>query len=459
MRWLAFLSPFLLSFSLQAQPLSFSDALAAMRAGDESLAAAQALEQQRMFERRAAAGLQLPNVEGNARFNRINEPIVIDLEQARQLLLALNPQVPPGAIPALNIGVQGEVFWRANMRVTQPIYTGGRISAAKQAADARIRDSGESRRDVEQTLITDLVRRYYGLQLAEQVHGLRAQALSALRQHSYVARRLFEEGQIARPERLNAEVAEAEAERLLRAAEYDVELARTALRLLLPAAGDDISAASPLFLVNDIGPLDAYRSAGESANPSLRRLDAQKDLARQGVRVARSDFLPSVAAFGVRELWEPDLTLLDPTWVVGVNIQWNFFDGGRKQNQLRAAREQQRRVELLQSKATRAVSTLVQRSYQNTRKAKDLYTTLDKTLALADENVRVRKRAFEEGFATSLEVVNAELSRQAVELQRLAAAYDYVVALAELLEASGQSDRFEEWRSRADVVAARGGSE
>lgn len=435
-----------------SQPLSFPEALDQMRSGDETLQASRTLEQQRIYEQRSATGLQLPTIDGSARFNRMNDPIVIDLEQARQLLLALNPQVPPGAIPPLRIGVQGEHFWRANLRITQPLYTGGKISAAKRAAEAHVRDSGESRRDTEQTLTTDLVRRYYGLQLVEQVRDLRAGMLETLKQHSYVARRLFEEGQIARPERLHAEVTEAEAERELRAAEYDVELARTGLQVLVPAAGDDVSATSPLFLRSDIGPLENYRSASQASNPNLRRLDAQHDLAQQGIRAARSEYLPTVAAFGYRELWEPDLTILDPTWVVGFGVQWNFFDGGRKQNQLRAAREQQRRVELLQSKAEREVAALVKRNFQSVQKARDVYETLLKTAELADENVRIRTRAFEEGFATSLEVVDAQLTRQAVQLQRLSAAYSYVVALAELLESSGQSERFEELRANAEIV-------
>lgn len=454
MRWIPYSVLLFGSAWCVAQPLQFSEALDMLRSGDETLEAARALETQRAMERRAAGGLQLPTVGGNARFNRINDPIAIDLEDARQLLLSLHPQLPPSAIPSLRVGIQGQHFWRANLQVSQPIYTGGKISAAKRAAEAQIRDSSESRRATEQTLITDLVRRYYGLQLAERVRDLRAGMHETLTQHSYVARRLFEEGQIARPERLHAEVAEAEAARELRAAEYDVDLARTALAVLVPRAGDTVQAASPLFLKSDIGALETYRAAGEAANPSLLRLSAQKSLAHEGIRAARSEYLPTVAAFALRELWEPDLTLLDPTWAVGFGVQWNFFDGGQKQNRLRAAREQERRVELLQTKAEREVAALVKRGYQSVQKAKDLYDTLDKTIELAEENVRVRTRAFEEGFATSLEVVNAQLSRQAAELERLSASYAYVVALAELLEASGQSERFDELRASADILVA-----
>ena len=68
-------------------------------------------------------------------------------------------------------------------------------------------------------------------------------------------------------------------------------------------------------------------------------------------------------------------------------------------------------------------------------------------LELARENVRVRTRAFEEGVATSLDVVDARLSLAKVELGRLASARDLDVALAELLEAAGQTERYETLRA------------
>jgi hypothetical protein len=48
-------------------------------------------------------------------------------------------------------------------------------------------------------------------------------------------------------------------------------------------------------------------------------------------------------------------------------------------------------------------------------------------------------------------VVVAELALSKVKTERLVAVYEFDVALAELLVASGYSERFEEYRSRSDV--------
>ena len=87
--------------------------------------------------------------------------------------------------------------------------------------------------------------------------------------------------------------------------------------------------------------------------------------------------------------------------------------------------------------------------------AADQVTALAATRALAEENVRVRTIAFAEGFATSLEVVDARLTLEKVRIDRLLAAYDYVCALSEALEVAGQAQRFPELAARADVEVER----
>ena len=149
------------------------------------------------------------------------------------------------------------------------------------------------------------------------------------------------------------------------------------------------------------------------------------------------------------ELRKTDLSPIEPEWMAGVGARFELFDGGSRSRKVAAARAQQERVDLLERKARRDLATLVERQYREAEKARDQFLALEATRALADENLRARTRAFEEGLATSLEVVDARLAQARARLERLAAAYAFENALAELLEASGQGHRFEELRARA----------
>jgi len=97
------------------------------------------------------------------------------------------------------------------------------------------------------------------------------------------------------------------------------------------------------------------------------------------------------------------------------------------------------------------IETLAEKRYQEVMKALEQYDANETARRFAEEYLRVRKRAFEEGYATSLDVVDAQLSLSKVKTERLVAVYEFDVALAELLETSGHSERFEEYVIRSDV--------
>lgn len=65
---------------------------------------------------------------------------------------------------------------------------------------------------------------------------------------------------------------------------------------------------------------------------------------------------------------------------------------------------------------------------------------------MAEENIELREKAFAQGFSTSLEVVDAQLFVTAVRTQRMAAAYNYVNALARLLSLSGQREKMAQYQ-------------
>ena len=417
--------------------LSFGEALALLTKRNHELQA-------------AAKGLRLPRLQASARWTRIDEPITIDLEPIRGAMLALHPTVPPEAVPPFVADIQDDRFFKAQMELTWPVYTGGKIAAANRAAAARVEDARQQGRGTEQNLIAELAHRYYGLRLAEQARAVRQSVFNGMKQHLFQARRMEEEGLIARAERLHAEVAHAEASRALQAADQDVALATAALRSLLES-DRDVRPTSDLFVVHSLPPLDELQRLASEGNPDLKRLAAQRELARQLVAVERSAYLPDVALFAVRELATADLTVLEPTWAAGLGVRMSVFDGLSRGHRVAAARAAENTIDHLEAGARAEIALLVESRYRELKKAVEQFDSLTATIVLAEENLRVRSSAFEEGFATSLDVVDARTTLAGARLSRLSAAYDFVTTLADLLATVGQGERFESYRQLADV--------
>ena len=64
----------------------------------------------------------------------------------------------------------------------------------------------------------------------------------------------------------------------------------------------------------------------------------------------------------------------------------------------------------------------------------------------------MQELSFREGQSTSLDVIDARLVLGQAQIERASAAFQFARTLAQLLEVSGQTDRFTEYVRRADKV-------
>lgn len=424
----------------RGDPLDFPAALARARAANERVLAAAAAVERAEAERGAARGRRLPDVGIAARQTRIDAPIVIDLDPIRRVLLGLNPQVPPGAVPPFVSQVQKQAFTYLTLNATAPLFAGGRLQAGVRAATAAVDAAREQARGTAGEVATELAQRYFGLQLATAARATREGLRANLVRHLEQARALERNGQIARAERLRAEVALAEADRELSQARRDEQTAGLALAATL-ALDEPPLPTTPLFRVADLPPLTRFREAALAANPALARLAAERARAAEGVRAARGELLPSVGLFAQRELYTRDLTILQPNWAVGLMLNVPLFQGGQRLAHVEGARAATRQLDFLAARARRDVMLLVEQRYAQVEEARAQLRALEAVRALAEESLRAQRRAFGAGLATSLDVLDAEQALARVRLGQLRARHDADVALAALLETTGESER------------------
>jgi len=420
-----------------AEEISFPEAEARVSAEHGTLRAARLEVARATSEAKVARGLRMPKVELTGLWARIDDPIVLSV-----------------SVPGLPIQISQELAGQNQARAilwgNWPIFTGGKIDAAGEAAAAKVEEARDEERETAGSLQAELVRRYYGLRLALKAREVRSEALDGIEKHLDHARRLEAEGLVSKAERLHAEVARADADRQLKGAEQDVAMARTAVANILSLdRGTPVpDPSSPLFVPGPVGPLEEWAAAARGGNPALGRVASLRTLAGAGEKAEKASWWPDVGLFGYRNLYKADLIRpLEPTWAFGVAANFSIFDGFAREARISAARSRSARVGEIEGRARRDVDALVEKKWRETARAREQLEALGAASELADENLRVRTRAFDEGFGTSLDVVDARLSRQRVRLGRLLAAYQIDVALAELLEACGQSSRFDSFRA------------
>jgi outer membrane protein TolC len=144
-------------------------------------------------------------------------------------------------------------------------------------------------------------------------------------------------------------------------------------------------------------------------------------------------------------------SLVEPNWIAGIGVNFTLFSREDRASKVSAAREGLRQVQTLEDETRNVIDTAVETSYRKVEQAREQFNLLDSTLALARENLRLRERGFDEGQATSLDVNDARNALAKSETARAVAAYDFVVALAQLLEASGQARALPQFVQQADI--------
>ncbi|ALO14550.1 outer membrane channel protein [Salinivirga cyanobacteriivorans] len=433
-------------------------------------------------EREAQKGLYYPKLDVGATFTQMSEPLELDLTPVKDAILpayeliggqnellgnltdymastgTLDPTTyqsfnngisqmemgREGAVSAINDGewvktIQDNQFAVVDASLTWPIYTGGKIRAANKAAEARLEATQAKNQDVVAKEITSVVERYFGLRLAMNVEKVRKQVVEGMEKHLHDARKLEENGMIAHAERLHAEVALVEAQRALKKAKNTVELTQTALQNSLTTEAV-IDPKTDLFISAKTLNLKDMIQHAQQENPAIKQLQAKAKLAKQGIKKEQAAWYPNVFAFGQADIANYQLSEYMPEWMVGVGLKLNVFDGLAKLRKTQAAKLQHMEVQVWQDKAKLDLATGVTKIYQQMEQAADNYESAQTSIKFAKEYLRIREKAFSQGFATSTDVVDAQLNLAKVETEKLKAMYDFDVALAKFLEFGYRSE-------------------
>ena len=430
--------------SADAPALDWEQARQRLEQVSDALAAADAAVRNKQDLQDATRLLRLPEITGEVRRLQFQKTLTLPLGSLAPVAEAFGIDSPLSFT---------ERDWRTRPVVTAvlPLYTGGVIPAAQRAASAAHEQASAEREAQRQSLTVQLAQAYFGQRLAEQAVDVRRDVRDGLNRHLSDAEKLEREGFATRAQRLQATVARDKAEREYQKTVNDLATLKAALATLLRSGGE-VQPVSPLFVQRvPLEPVASFERTAEARQPQIARLRAMVAQAEQGVRVQQAKLKPQIFAFGQYDFRRRDEMLTDPDWAFGIGLKYTFLSPNSRPAQI-SARAQLDQAEAGLREAENQVALGVRKAWNELETARQQYVLLDSSITQAQENLRLQELAFREGQATSLDVIDARLGLGGARVERAQAAYQYDIALAQLLEVSGQMDRFEEFRRRADEV-------
>lgn len=443
------------NLSFAETSLTLQEALKLALEGNHEIQAAQIHTESAKDQLSSARGKYLPSVNLEAKYTHLNDDINIDLGDIRKAMIGSagaatgfaggNSQTTinylNSTLPEFSTQVQKQDFYNASVTLTQPLFTGGKISANHSAQKSLFNSAQTEQENTQGKILAQTVQNYRLAQLAEYSKQVRSEALAGMKLHQRNAANLLRAGQLSKAAKMKVDVSVLEAERELAKATRESELAMKVLASTLNKPDESFKLTSGISMPQ-AGVKDEYLQIARQNSPALKQIQYKNELLNAKHKVKKSEFMPTLAVFGKYELYKDDLTTLEPEWAVGVGFKMNIFNGGSDKKELSSIRKDKIMLEHLNKNAQEMLQIGIEKVYSDLKNSEEQYQSLIKSEELAKESLRLNSEAFANGMAKNTDVIDAELTLASVKLAMNKALYDYNNNLAQLLVISGQHNQF-----------------
>ena len=316
-------------------------------------------------------------------------------------------------------------------RIEQTLYEGGMLRATSRQAEIGYRASIDMVDDMELLMRYEADYAYWMVSAMELYMGATAEYVKIIRSLYGVAKERFAEGYVAKSDLLQVEARLSEAEYSQIATRKSYEMAVHKFNNL-----QGVSDTAKVVLINSIVdslPLPQREKAADilPRRPDVSMAEAAIRSAEQGIIIARAQYMPRLSA-GVSGVWQtysPNQTgdtFLDGALVVGVSVP--IFHFGKRRHAVAAARADLRReINLLDDLRDEVAYQEADGWSALESSFRQMQSSL-KNLEIASENLSISTYSYNEGQATVLDVLQAQISWIQIYTNAITARLNYAIA-------------------------------
>jgi outer membrane protein TolC len=220
----------------------------------------------------------------------------------------------------------------------------------------------------------------------------------------------------------------------------DLTLARMKLAMLIGLAEDRPFKVSELIHDVVLTPInDQIVSEAVDTRIEVRQSRTDLEKSSAALRLARSEYLPTVGAFASYQLNGKDapLTSDNDSWSAGISLKWNLFDGFRRCSETtRAVSAQAAAREMLES-TTKDIRYQLKESYVRHEEIGKRLEVTRHSVQDAEETVRLLTKRYENSLATMVEVLDAQTALNQARADLVEAEAGYALAGGRVYYAMG----------------------
>ncbi len=317
-------------------------------------------------------------------------------------------------------GVESKKISSTSINLTQPLYTGGKLTHGIQLAKLNLEAAMEDDEKARQALIFTVKSAFYRVWLAQQMVKVAESSYDNMGRHARQVESFYQVGKASRFDWLRAQVEKENLKPTLIKAQNEVVLAKLNLATVIGLE------KSQRFMVNlDVSKLklpDQVKLESGSLleqayqnRPELKRFRKLTAMAKLQTDMAYAGYKPSVALIGSyqgRSLGKYDPGAWDDNtqWILKLDVKGNFFDGLITPAKVGEMKANQKVVEINEFKLRDRIYQDVEQAIQEVKEGLEIVHASQGNMNLAEESLNITQVKFESGTATTMDVRDSQLA-------------------------------------------------
>ena len=338
----------------------------------------------------------------------------------------LGPPVPPGLAQLR----QNVAFAPLRVEVRQLLLDGGKVAAQIDQLKAQADSNAHQAQAEWHQLHLEVSLAYLDVLRARAREVVSRESLELAKRQLQDTEKRWEAGDVPKGDVLLSRVPRAEAELELAKAGATARDKEEALNLLMGIPLDTPLILSEPDEVKPLGKdLPQCLAQAEQNRPTLRASRLVLRATEHGIKAAQADNRPTLTIVGGFFGISSDASAISSTGIQGgLELSWNFLDGGRSANLTRSAEAQRDQAMLRTAELERQLEGEVRQAYRAAELARVAQESSQVQLAQTQDAYRIATAQYQAGFVPFYPQRQAQLDMLRAKQIFSATLYDYIAA-------------------------------
>ena len=334
--------------------------------------------------------------------------------------------------------------YETSLQLTQTLFSSA-VFRGIGASQIYLNLAREDLRNKVSETVLNVQKAFYGVLLSKELLLITEESFKNAQDNLITVNKMSEQGLVSDFDRLQSEVQVENIRPTVSQMQNNLINAKNALKIVLgldQQTDIDVSGDFKSDKMDNLSEEDMLYQATQS-NFGIKTLELKKQVDEAFVDLDRSEFWPTLAAFGnysyagSSDKWNFQNY---SSFTVGLSLSINLFRGGQTKSRIEQSTITYMQTEEQLNQLKDFVKSQVISKQLELNRVSELLDAQERNVLLAQRAYDIAVVKYKEGTATQLEVQNSDLALKQAKINKLQSHYSYLITKHELEQLLGQTD-------------------